>query len=413
MITKNDFGIIEDYKQIHKKVFLLTKQIRALKEDIRTDWKNPVEMHLRKSTLRGEDTLTLTITLSPFGCEWARKGGCTMCGEFESISQRNEISKDPKFHIAQFVSGITNSQMWKVVEQSNLSISRLRIYQEGNYTNSNETSKIAQLKILKLATLIKGLEKITIEARPQYITDDVMREYYEIFKGTGIELEIGMGLEAENEVVRNVCINKAGTEKQFKEAIKIMNKYNISPLAYVLLKPPFLTEKESIIEAIATIEYANSLGFKRISLEPMSIHGYTLVDALRQNDLYSTPWFWSVIEVLKNCQSLKVKPGVGGIGYFPLPEEFAKNKCENCNREIIKQIMEYNKQKNIDCFKDLEKCECYNKWLSIINDAFDEPLKKRMERQLKIVEDNIEKYKFIKKKKNESDERVLYEYVQC
>ncbi|MCI9182026.1 MAG: hypothetical protein HFG90_02070 [Acholeplasmatales bacterium] len=412
MIEENNFGKIEDYEKIHKKIFDNCKKLRGLKKDIKTDWSCPAEMHLRKSTLRGKDTLTLTITLSPFGCEWARKGGCTMCGEFESISQRQEIANDPKFHISQFVSGLTNENMWSAVKESRLSISRLRIYQEGNYTNTNETSKIAQIKILKLATLIKGLEKVTIEARPQYIKEDIIKEFYEIFKDSGIELEIGMGLEAKNDVVRNVCINKAGTENQFKNAIKIMQKYNISPLAYILLKPPFLTEREAIIEAISTVKYANELGFKRISLEPMSIHGFTLVDALKQNNLYSTPWFWSVIKVLEECQNFNVRPGVGGIGYFPLPEEFAQNKCKKCNKEIIDAIIEYNKAKKIEHFKELKKCECYEKWLNEINYIEKTPLRKRIENQIYIVEKNINNYKVSKHKKVESDARVLYEQVQ-
>ena len=46
-------------------------------------------------------------------------------------------------------------------------------------------------------------------------------------------------------------------------------------IAYVILKPPFLSEQEAITEAISTIGFANEIGFERISLEPMTIHGYT------------------------------------------------------------------------------------------------------------------------------------------
>ena len=37
-----------------------------------------------------------------------------------------------------------------------------------------------------------------------------------------------------------------------------------------------------IDEAVSTAEFATDIGFKRISFEPMSIHAYSLVDALFQ-----------------------------------------------------------------------------------------------------------------------------------
>ena len=155
----NNFGNIEEYFEIHQKIFEITKKIRSKKQGELTNWQMPAEMHLRKSTYNGRDTLTLTITLTPIGCEWARKGGCTMCGEFESTTQKNELLSDPKFHITQFVRGLTNESMLAKVYESGLKISRLRIYQEGNYTNTNETSKLTQETILRLATLVNGVKK--------------------------------------------------------------------------------------------------------------------------------------------------------------------------------------------------------------------------------------------------------------
>lgn len=95
-----------------------------------------------------------------------------------------------------------------------------------------------------------------------------------------------------------------------------------------------------------------------------------------------------------------------------MPEEFAQNKCKKCNKEIIDAIIEYNKAKKIEHFKELKKCECYEKWLNEINYIEKTPLRKRIENQIYIVEKNINNYKVSKHKKVESDARVLYEQVQ-
>ena len=242
----NNFGNIEEYFEIHQKIFEITKKIRSKKQGELTNWQMPAEMHLRKSTYNGRDTLTLTITLTPIGCEWARKGGCTMCGEFESTTQKNELLSDPKFHITQFVRGLTNESMLAKVHESGLKISRLRIYQEGNYTNTNETSKLTQETILRLATLVNGIKKITIESRPQFLTEESISFLSDIVRKTDVKLEIGMGLEAKNNIVRNICINKSGTDEQFVNAVSLLKKYDISPLDYVILKPPFLSEQDAI-----------------------------------------------------------------------------------------------------------------------------------------------------------------------
>ena len=189
----------------------------------------------------------------------------------------------------------------------------LRIFQEGNYTNSNETSLFSQEAILRLATHLADVKRVTIESRPQYLNEDTVGLLAEIFADTGVEIEIGMGIEAQDDIVRNICINKQGSKTQFAETARLLKKYDIRPLAYVLLKPPFLTEQESIDEAVKTAHFAESIGFSRISFESMSIHSVTVVDALRQTGNYRSPWLWSVVEVIKRCSDISNIIGVGGV----------------------------------------------------------------------------------------------------
>ena len=390
--NRHFLGVAADYKNELERIVKNVLLLRSLKKGKETSWENAAEWHLKYSYLHGSPVLALTVTLSPSGCDWARQGGCTMCGEFEGSNKRNNLMDDPKFHIAQFASAISNPKVWATANKENKPVSWLRINQEGNYINSQEMNHAAQEKILNLATKIKGIKRITIESRPQFINKETVKFLRVIFDGSGIELEIGMGIEAENDVIRNICVNKAETKKRFEEAAFLLNANGILPLAYVLLKPPFITESEAIDEAVRTARFANEIGFLRISFEPMSIHGYTLVDALQKAGYYKVPWLWSVIEVTKQCQDIP-DFGIGGTGYYPIPDTYSKNHCnKGCNYNFLDAIITYNKKRDIGVFDKLD-CSCRKDWkLELTQSA--KPLKERINEQLSKVETMIKDYHY-------------------
>lgn len=391
----NQFGNIANYTAERKKVIEIVKTLRSKAIGKVTTWQKAAEWHMKYSCLNGEKVLALTITLSPTGCDWAQMGGCTMCGCYNCADTRKNLVESAQFHIAQFASAISNPEIWETAKKEKNPITWLRIYQEGNYTNPNELNLFAQETILRLASRIKGIRRISIESRPQYITTETINIYKNIFSNSDVELEIGMGLEAVNDVVRGVCVNKYGNKEDFIKAVSLLNDNDFKPLAYILVKPPFLTEKEAIVEAVSTAKFATDIGFKRISFEPMTIQPYTLVDALYQSGYYKLPWLWSVIEIAKQCKASNVADfGIGGVGFYPVPKSFSHNYCENestCNDRVVAAIIEFNKTHNISCFDGLE-CECYEKWqkeCSIIND---EPLKNRISQQLAAISNKLNSY---------------------
>lgn len=383
--TKIDFGTVTEYTEEYKSIVDTAKKLRHLKGEYHTTWKEPAEWAVKYSNLGGVPKKVLTITLTPTGCSWAEAGGCTMCGEYEGSQKASAVSSE--FHIAQFSVALA-----KYVKKYNPSW--LRIEQEGNFTNKSEVGLEAQLTILRLASMLKGIERITIEARPIYITPQIVEQLKEAVSGSNVELEIGMGLEAQNDVVRNICVNKGESKTIFEDAVRLMNENGIFPLAYVLLKPPFLTEGEAIQEAIDTIRYANAIGFKRISLEPMSLHKYTLVDALAEAGCYQVPWLWSVIEVAKICKDIP-ELGIGGVGYYPRPRYLSQNhhtetgKEADCNRVIWNALKDFSKYRNFSVFEGLN-CSCQEKWHQECAKQA-KPLKERIQTQLALVD--IEKYK--------------------
>ncbi len=296
-----------------------------------------------------------------------------MCGEYEG-STKGEIVP-AAFHMAQFASAVSKYA-------AKYDPAWIRIYQEGNYTNEREIGQTAQLSIVRLGCLIGGVRRITIESMAKYLTPERVQHLRGAI-ARDVELEIGMGFEGENEVVRNVCVNKGESLEDFRKAVDLLKEAGIRSLAYVLLKPPFLSEREAIGEAIATVRLADSMGFDAVSIEPVSIHGYTLVHALSLEGLYQVPWLWSVLSVARNVRHV-TDLRIGGVGYYPRPKNVAHNRhpdgSDGCNKAFWAAIKEYGKTRRVDAFDGLT-CDCIGEWEEECR-AQEAPLRRRIDHQL-------------------------------
>ena len=373
-MTNLNFGTVQDYSEHLRRIREWTQRLRKLRPPRKDRWEEPSDWVIKDANIHGSPVRSLTITLTPTGCAWAREsGGCTMCGEYEGSTKGKILP--PEFHIAQFAMAV--SRYVPEYEPS-----WLRIYQEGNYTNKDEISKSVRRSILQLSSMIRGLRRITIESMAKYMTREVVQELASAIVGD-VELEVGMGFEAENQVVRNVCINKGESLEDFRSAIALLGDAEIRSLAYVLLKPPFLTEGEAIEEAIATIRLANEIGFDAISLEPLSIHRYTLAHALNLEGLCHPPWLWSVLEVAQTARDIQ-DFRIGGVGYYPRPTNVAHNRHtdgdDGCNKAFWAAIKEYGRSRSFAVFDGLT-CDCRAEWEKDCR-IRDVPLPERINRQL-------------------------------
>ncbi len=281
-----------------------------------------------------------------------------MCGEWSGSNLG--VLVDGQYHVAQFAAAIAGllaegySPQW------------LRIYQEGSFINDREVDPKAQEIILRLASDLRGVRRVTIESRPEFLTEEKARAIRSYVR-EDVELEIGMGFEAQDEFVRNVCIGKNTSIEEYKEAVRIAYDHNILMLGYVMIKPPFLSEIEGIEEAIKSVKVAFDIGFDEVYVQSASIHEWSLSELLFQEGLYFPPWLWSVIEVVKRTHRLgPIK--IGGLEYYPLPDTTAQNyrslnprkRCE-CTERVWASIAEYNATHDVDAL-DSVSCSCKTLW---------------------------------------------------
>ena len=86
--------------------------------------------------------------------------------------------------------------------------------------------------------------------------------------------------------------------KHFVKVCETARDNGVDVKAYVLLKPPYLGEKEAIEDAVqSAIDAAPYVD--KISINPVNVQKNTVVEKLWFRNEWTAPWLWSVIEVLE------------------------------------------------------------------------------------------------------------------
>lgn len=232
-------------------------------------------------------------------------------------------------------------------------VKKIKLFTSGSFLDSKELDPDCAKKIFSFISK-KNVSEVTIESRPEYVKKEYLEELMDEVKD--IQIEVAMGLESSNNKVLRYSINKGFTFEDFLSASEILKKLGIKNKAYLMIKPPFLTEKEAIYDAINSAKTIENI-VDVISFNPMTIHKHTLVEYLWQKKEYSPPWGWSIIEILKETANLK--PDIichpVAFGRFRGPKN-----CKVCNREIEKRILEFSMDNNPKIL-DYE-CECKKEW---------------------------------------------------
>ena len=222
-----------------------------------------------------------------------------------------------------------------------------KIFTSGSFFDEREISKELRAKIYeKLKRL--GYRKLIVESRPEFITEDVVKE----IENSGIEIEVGIGVETSNDFYREILINKGFSFEDFVRASEMLRDV-ARVKAYLLLKPPLLTEREAIEDALKSVEdvkpYADV-----ISLNLMTIHKKTLVEKLWTKRIYRPPWLWSAVEILKKVDIETIcDPVAAGKARGP-------HNCFRCDESVARDIREFSLTQDKSVFKT--ECECKDMW---------------------------------------------------
>jgi radical SAM enzyme (TIGR01210 family) len=360
---KGDLGKSQYYRLVSEAQKIIHAQIPN--GNCSTDKVAAVETGVREEIFDGINYKRAVVYLMSNGCEWALKSahGCMMCGHLAKQARRDKpISVEN--YLKQF------EEEFEKIDFKEYPI--LNLYNNGSFINDNEIAPEARKGMLKMINNNPDIKMLVLETRPEFVTEERVKEIRRLIPNKHVEL--GVGLEIKDDFYRGICINKGFSLQRFNVAASIITKH-LNLRTYVLLKPLFLTEKESIEHAIETVEYAFAVGATTVSLEACTIQDYTFMKYLYERGLYTTPWLWSIVEVVKRVKT----PGkliVGLFKFFPSPSA-VPNNCDRCNEKVMKTIVEYNRTLDRKAFNGVT-CKCKERWRRILKEKllpFEERLK--------------------------------------
>lgn len=305
--------------------------------------KNPreyVNCWVEKDLLGNEIVDAFVMILRTRGCGWALKGGCSMCGYINDAAGKRVEEEDILFQLDEVMRHFSEEKI-------------VKIFTSGSFLDEEEIPRTVQDKIFD--ALGKKTEKIIVETRPEFVSSERLE---------GMEnLEIALGLESANDFVLENSINKGFRLEDYISAAKILNDMDIGVKTYLLIKPPFLSEREGINDAVNSAETIANYT-QTISFNPVNVQRFTLVEKLWRNGEYRTPWLWSVVEVLKQSSKLK------GVRLMSSPTAGGTKKgahnCGKCDADILNGIKEFSLTQNISFLNDLS-CNCREDWHDVLS----------------------------------------------
>lgn len=258
----------------------------------------------------------------------------------------------------------------------------LCIYNDGSFFAERELPSRARAELLRIASH-SGAAYLMVESLPQFITRAKLQSARTILEG--IRLVVGIGFQSSSRIVRELCINSPVTEASFLSAREMLRALGCSVKAYVMLKPPFLTEREAIADAVSSCCWLANAGVDDITVCPTRVAPNTTLSALHARGQYSPPRLSSLAKVIIGTASLEgpVRVSLFNVSSSSRPAAMPVG-CDGCNAATLEALEAHNRAPGSVNFWDVLCADCQRE--VPLNSAELEmgqlPISKRVERFL-------------------------------
>jgi radical SAM enzyme (TIGR01210 family) len=171
----------------------------------------------------------------------------------------------------------------------------------------------------RIASLVDSFEHVLVESHTAFIGGECL-EFSRMLKG---RLEVAIGLESVHPVILS-RLNKRMSLEDFRKSVEFLKENDISSRAFILLRPPFLSEEEGVEWACRSIDYAFTCGVDVCSVIPVR-SGNGALDHLETEGYFRQPGIHSLELVLEYGIGLKK-----GLVFADLWDLERFNLCEHC-----------------------------------------------------------------------------------
>jgi radical SAM enzyme (TIGR01210 family) len=182
----------------------------------------------------------------------------------------------------------------------------------------------------QIASLSSGFENVLVESHTAYIGKECV-EFKRMLNG---QLQVAIGLETVHPEILP-SLNKGMTLEDFKKAVAFLQSNGISSRAFILLRPPFLSEVEGVEWACRSIDFAFSCGVDICSVIPVR-SGNGALDSLSIDGYFQEPSILSLERVLE--YGIGLKKGLVLTDLWDLERFSACDSCFESRKERLKQI---------------------------------------------------------------------------
>ncbi|MGA9097564.1 MAG: archaeosine biosynthesis radical SAM protein RaSEA [Methanotrichaceae archaeon] len=308
----------------------------TLKNDKYHDPRRPVAIWKSEDLLGDKSVASLTVILRTIGCRWNR---CTMCG-YASEGAPATVD-DLLMQFAQALQRVSPDD--KII----------KIYTSGSFLDPREVPEAARNRILDTIRE-KGIERLVIESRPEHITPERVNDCL-----SKVETEFAIGLETSSDLIRENIIRKGFSFSDFTAASEMIHDHGGRVKAYLLLKPPMLSEGGALLDAISSARAARPYA-DTLSLNLCNIQRGTYVERLWERGEYRPPWLWSAVEILKSVDGPIICDPVGA------GTKRGPHNCGKCDASISEAIRKHAITQESNAFDGLD-CKCRKTWQKVMD----------------------------------------------
>ena len=204
----------------------------------------------------------------------------------------------------------------------------VKLYNSGNFF---DVKAIPLSDHRAIADRVDAFDTVIVENHPRLCSDPCLR-FRDLLAP---QLEIALGLETIHPEILPV-LNRQMTLEDFDCAARFLVRNGISFRAFILLRPPLLSEEEGVEWAVRSLEHAFAVGAKCCVVIPTRA-GNGIMDRLRQEGLFTPPGLRSLERVLEAGLQLQA-----GRVFVDLWDAERLDCCPRCAPERVTRLREMN-----------------------------------------------------------------------
>ena len=237
------------------------------------------------------------------------------------------------------IGSIPNQIQWAFQQMPG--IKHLKLYNSGSFF---DLRAIPEEDYGEIASLLENLETVIVECHPRLINEKCLN-FRDMLKP---DLQIGLGLETVNSDIL-LKLNKNMSVDDFRNSVGFLTKHGIRSRAFILLRPPLLSESEGIYWAERSIDFAFDAGVECCTIIPVRA-GNGAMDFLMERGDFNLPDIRSLETVLEygiGLRAGRVFADVWDLGLF--------SNCSRCLDRRTARLINMNLSQEIATVVD---CEC-------------------------------------------------------